>query len=305
MFWSGDDEHARTAIGRIETGLATLARRWETTAPADIVERLDGLTRHAPAAPGRMGATLLREWQRTHSRLLLMSAVAQSDNDMPARAAASARTALALARQAGDAPTQAHAMVVLAELTAYTFGNPPEGLLLAAAARTVAPRSHTAVLALATEAHIRASRGEPADRVRLTLQQADEVSQRLIPGRPGYALDALCPAFLPMVGGSALVGAGALDEGRRWLDEAAVLFEEGRAPGALAAVRLYQASAAMYKGELDEAQTLATRALATSAVRPSAWLTGGIALLAARARRRGADWSGLAIQAREWAPGCA
>ena len=281
-----------------------LARRWETTAPADLVSRLDGLTRHAPAASGGMGPALLKEWRRTHSRLLLMSAVAQSDNDMPSRALASARTALALARQVGDAVTQAHAMVVLAELTAYTFNSPADGLLLATAARAVAPRSHTAVLALATEAHIRAGRGEPADRVRMALREADEISRTLTPGRTGYALDSIHPAYLPAFGGAALVGAGAIDEGRRRLDEAAELFEAGRAPGALAAVRLYQASAALYMGDLDEAQALATRALATSAVRPSAWLTNGITSLAARARRRGVDWSGLVIQAREWAPGC-
>ncbi|KPM53484.1 hypothetical protein CcI49_29380 [Frankia sp. CcI49] len=297
------DDRSQDTLGRIETGLATMARRWETMAPADLVDRLDVISRHTEAMSGRrQPAAIRRDWRRTHSRVLVMSAVAQGDNGLSGRAVVSARTALVLARHVGDAPTAAHAGVVLAELAAYTFDSADDGLSLAMAARATAPHSHTAILAMTTEANIRAGRGEPADRVMEVIREAESLARGAAPAAQGYALDGLHPGYLPTFGGAALVGAGALSEGRRRLSNAAALFDRSRAPGALAAVRLYQASAAMHADALDEAQTLATRALATSAVRPTAWLTNGIMSLATRARRRGADWAGLVAQAREWAP---
>ncbi|OAA25772.1 hypothetical protein UG55_102040 [Frankia sp. EI5c] len=297
------DDRGTDSLARIETGLATMARRWETMAPSDLVERLNVIARHTEAMAGRhQPAGLRRDWRRTHSRVLLMSAVAQGDGGLSARAVVSARTALVLARHVGDAPTAAHAGVVLAELAAYTFDSPDDGLSLTLAARATAPHSHTAILAMTTEANIRAGRGEPADRVMEVVREAEELAREMPPAAQGYALDGLHPGYLPTFGGAALVGAGALNEGRRRLATAATMFDRSRAPGALAAVRLYQASAAVHADTLDEAQTLATRALATSAVRPTAWLTDGIMSLATRARRRGADWTGLVAQAREWAP---
>ncbi|MCK9931224.1 hypothetical protein MXD62_29480 [Frankia sp. Mgl5] len=297
------EDRGRDTLDRIETGLRTMARRWETMAPRELVERLDLIARHTETMAGsRQSAAVRRDWRRTHSRVLVMSAVAQGDNGMSGRAVVSARTALVLARHVGDAPTAAHAGVVLAELAAYTFDSVDDGLALALAARATAPSSHTAVLAMTTEANIRAGRGEPADRVMAVLREAEDLARELTPATQGYALDGLHPGYLPTFGGAALIGAGALDEGRQRLATAAALFDRSRAPGALAAVRLYQASAAVHADALDEAQTLATRALATSAVRPTAWLTNGIMSLADRARRRGADWTGLVNQAREWAP---
>ncbi|MEX5633435.1 hypothetical protein [Parafrankia sp. FMc2] len=297
------DDPGRDTLDRIETGLATMARRWETMAPSDLVERLDVIARHTETMAGRrQPAAIRRDWRRTHSRVLVMAAVAQGDSGLSGRAVVSARTALVLARHVGDAPTAAHAGVVLAELAAYTFSSVDDGLSLALAARSTAPRSHTAILAMTTEANIRAGRGEPADRVMEVVLEAEKLARDVPTAAQGYALDGLHPGYLPTFGGAALVGAGALTEGRRRLTAASTSFDRSRAPGALAAVRLYQASAAMHADALDEAQTLATRALATSAVRPTAWLTNGIMSLANRARSRGADWTGLVTQAQEWAP---
>nr|MDT0666066.1 hypothetical protein [Micromonospora sp. DSM 115978] len=176
-------------------------------------------------------------------------------------------------------------------------------LELVAAARSTAPTSYTAVLALTTEANIRAGRGEPAADVTALVRAADGVASSLQSGPMGYSLDAIHPGYLPTFGGAALVGAGSMDEGRARLDEAAEVFEAGYATGAMSAVRLYQASAALHRGDPDHGQALTTQALATSAVRPARWLTDGIVALAGRARQRGADWSGLVAQANAGAPG--
>lgn len=297
------DDAGPEAVTQVESMLEALARRWESVPPSELVERLDTFGRlvetkmnHRAADPHR------REWRRTQSRLLVMSAVAQNDNGQAGQAVVSARAALVLARNTGDGTTAAHAGLVLAELAAYMFESETDGLSLASAARAAAPHSHVAVLAATIEAHIRAGRGEPTERVMSVLRSAENLAARLPPGAPGYALNGIHPGYLPTFSGSVLVGTGALDEGRGRLAEAAELFDQARAPGALAAVRLYQASAAMHARELDEAQTLATRALATAAVRPTAWLTNGIMLLADRARHLGVDWSGMVTQAREWAP---
>jgi hypothetical protein len=250
-----------------------------------------------------MAPALRQEWWRTHARVLVASAVAHVDCGLTTKAVVAARMAVVLARHVGDAATAAHAGVVLAELAAYTFDDADDGLELAAAARAAAPTSYAAVLAMTTEANIRAGRGEPASEVTSLVRAADAVARTLPAGPLGYSLDAIHPGYLPTFAGSALVGAGAMDEGRARLDEAAELFGSGRAPGALSAVRLYQASAALHRRDADQGQALTTQALATSAVRPTRWLTDGIISLAERARRLGADWSGLVAQANDWAPG--
>jgi hypothetical protein len=294
---------SRGALDQVELGLDALARRWETTPPAELVERLGVLEHHARTiGRWRLGSGLRQDWLRAHGRILLMTAVAQGDSGQPARATTSARAALVLARHVGDATTAAHAGVVLAELAAYSFQSTGDGLALAQAARATAPRAHTAILAITTEAHIMAVRQMPADGVVATLRTADSIAAALPPGAPGYSLDGIHPGYLPTFGGAALVAAGALDEGQHRLAEAADLFDRSAASGALAAIRLYQASAAMRGHDLDKAEILATRALAASAVRPSSWLSNGILTLAQRARGQGADWSGLVVQAREWSP---
>jgi hypothetical protein len=294
---------SRMALEQVESALETLARRWETTSPAELVERLGVLEHHARTiGRWRLGAALRRDWLRAHGRILLVTSVAQGDNGLPDRATASARAALVLAKHVGDATTAAHAGVVLAELAAYSFQSTGDGLALARAARATAPHAHTAVLAITTEAHIMAARNMPADDIVAALRSADSIAAKLPPGSPGYSLDGIHPGYLPTFGGAALVAAGALDEGQHRLIEAADLFDRSRSSGALAAVRLYQASAAMRGRDLDKAEILATRALAASAVRPSSWLSNGILSLAQRARGHGADWSGLVAQAREWSP---
>ncbi|MCL9759409.1 hypothetical protein [Frankia sp. AiPa1] len=294
---------SRTALEEVESALRTLARRWETTPPAELVSRLSGLAHHARTiGRWRLGEALRRDWARAHGRILVMTAVAQGDAGLPARATASARSALVLARHVGDSTTVAHARVALAELAAYAFESTDDGLLLARSARATAPHSHTAILAITTEAHIMAARNMPVAGIVERLRAADAIAATLPAGTPGYSLDGIHPAYLPTFGGAALVAAGSLAEGERLLDEAAGLFDRSRASGALAAVRLYQASAAMRGRDLERAQMLATTALAASAVRPSSWLSNGILTLAQRARRQGADWSGLVVQAKEWSP---
>ncbi|WP_261556299.1 hypothetical protein [Frankia tisae] len=294
---------SRVALERVESTLQTLARRWETTPPAELVERLGALERHARTiGRWRLGAGLRQDWLRTHGRILLMTSVAQGDSGQPARATIAAQAALVLAKQVGDATTAAHAGVVLAELAAYSFDSTADGLQLARTALATAPHAHTAILALTTEAHIMAARSMPTEGIVTVLRSADSIAATLPQGSLGYSLDGIHPGYLPTFGGAALVAAGALDEGQHRLGEAADLFDRSRASGALAAVRLYQASAAMRAHDLEEAEMLATRALAASAVRPSSWLSNGILSLAKRARDRGADWSGLVAQAREWSP---
>ncbi|ABD09760.1 hypothetical protein ThrDRAFT_01385 [Frankia casuarinae] len=294
---------SRAALHQVEAGLESLARRWETTAPADLVERLATLEHHARTiGRWRLGSALRRDWIRAHGRILLMTSVAQGDNGMARPATVSARAALVLAKHVGDATTAAHAGVVLAELAAYSFQSTRDGLALARAAQATAPHAHTAVLAMTTEAHIMAACHLPTDDIVAVLRSAGSVAAKLPAGAVGYSLDGIHPGYLPTFGGAALVAAGALDEGNERLSEAAELFDRSRASGALAAVRLYQTSAAMRARELDKAEILATRALAASAVRPSSWLSNGILFLAERARSQGADWSGLVIQAQEWSP---
>lgn len=294
---------SRTALDEVESALRTLARRWETTPPAELVARLAILEQQARTiGRWRLGEALRQDWTRTHGRILVMTAVAQGDAGLPARATASARAALVLGRHVGDTVSVAHARVVLAELAAYAFASTDDGLQLARAARATAPRAHTAILAITTEAHIMAARNMPIAGVVEVLREAEAIAATLPAGTPGYSLDGIHPAYLPTFGGAALVAAGSLAEGERRLAEAAGLFDRSRASGALAAVRLYQASAAMRGRDLERAQTLATRALAASAVRPSSWLSNGILSLAQRASRHGADWSGLVVQAREWSP---
>jgi hypothetical protein len=302
MTTSGD--RSRDRLDDVEAALATLARRWETTPPADLVGRLRGMEREAiVTSRGRMTHALRQQWRRTHGRVLVASAVAHSDCGLTSKAVVAARMAVVIARHVGDATTAAHAGVVLAELAAYTFDDADDGLELAAAARAAAPTSYAAVLAMTTEANIRAGRGEPTSDVTALVRAADAVARTLAPGPLGYSLDTIHPGYLPTFAGSALVGAGAIDEGRARLDEAAELFGSGRAPGALSAVRLYQASAALHRRDADQGQALTTQALATSAVRPARWLTDGIGALAERARQLGADWSGLVAQANDWSPG--
>ncbi|MCK9897250.1 hypothetical protein [Frankia sp. AgB32] len=294
---------SRTALNQVESALGTLARRWETTSPAELIQRLDVLQRHAHTiGRWRLGPELRRDWLRTHGRILLVTSVAQRDNGLPGQATTSARAALVVAKQVGDATTAAHAGVVLAELAAYSFQSTGDGLRLARAARATAPHTHAAVLAITTEAHIMAARDMPTDDIVAALHAADSIAAKLPAGPAGYSLDGIHPGYLPTFGGAALVAAGALDEGQQRLVEAAHLFGRSRSSGALAAVRLYQASAALRGRDLDEAEILATRALAACAVRPSAWLSDGILTLARRARGHGADWSGLVAQAREWSP---
>ncbi|WP_256789690.1 hypothetical protein [Frankia sp. AvcI1] len=294
---------SRVALEQVESTLETLARRWETTPPAELVERLATLEHHARTiGRWRLGSALRQDWLRAHGRILLMTSVAQGDSGQPNRATIAARAALVLAKHVGDATTAAHAGVVLAELAAYSFDSTFDGLQLARTARAAAPHAHTAILAITTEAHIMAARHMPTDGIVAVLRSADAIAAKLPQGSLGYSLDGIHPGYLPTFGGAALVAAGAVDEGQQRLDEAADLFGRSRASGALAAVRLYQASAAMRSRDLDEAEILATRALAASAVRPSSWLSNGILSLAKRARGQGADWSGLVAQAEEWSP---
>jgi hypothetical protein len=245
---------------------------------------------------------LRRDWQQFHARVLVMSAAALGDSGGSTLAMTSARQAGALAGQVGDNVTVAHAGIVRAELEAYTFGHPERGIALAAASRAAAPRSYTAVLALTAEANIRAGRSERLDEIVTVLRHAEAVQATLSEGPVGYSLDGVHPGFLPAFGGAALVRGGDTARGRAWLDAAAELFDPAHASGAMSAIRLYQASAALRSREFDEAQILAIQALAVSAGRPAAWLSDGILLLADWARGAGADWSGLAAQARELSP---
>jgi hypothetical protein len=296
-------DRSRESLGEAESRLRGLARRWETTPPAGLVEQLRVLERRARFMNRwRMVPDLRRDWQQFHARVLVMSAAALGDSGGSALAMTSARHAGALAGQVGDAVTVAHAGIVRAELEAYTFGHPERGLALAAAARAAAPRSYTAVLAMTAEANIRAGRSEQLADIVGVLRHAEAVQATLPDGAVGYSLDGIHPGYLPAFGGAALVRGGDTARGRAWLEAAAELFDPVHASGAMSAVRLYQASAALRSRDLDEAQTLATQALAVSAVRPATWLSNGILVLAEWARGAGADWSGLAAQARDWSP---
>jgi hypothetical protein len=296
-------DRSRDTLAEVEGRLRSLAQGWETTPPTVLVEKLGALERRARFMNRwRMVPDLRRDWQHFRARVLVMSATALGDTGVPVLAATAARHAGALAAQVGDTLTVAHAGVVRAELEAYAFGHPERGLALAAAARAAAPDGYTAVLAMTAEANIRASRREPADGILGVLRHAEAVQATLPAGAAGYSLDGVHPGYLPVFGGAALIGAGEATRGRAWLEAAAELFDPIHASGAMSAIRLYQACAALWVRDLDEAQALATQALAVSAARPARWLSDGVVSLADSAGNAGEDWSELAEQAREWSP---
>jgi hypothetical protein len=262
-------------INSIQCAIAALAANYDEFGPY----RLETEVQAAEAVIHRLFAAgvpakLTRDALATHARLLVMSAEAALNTAHFSRANRRARHAAAVAVEAGDGPTAAHAWAVVAVALRITKQH-HHALLAAHRGRSYAGRSPAAVMALLDEALIGAefARGGTFA-VYDAVTAAEEIHAKLAVdawGTPGYSLGTYHPANLKTYGGAALAKVGMYNEAAPRLDEALDLLA-GTDGLEKAYVRLAQARVALGRGEVDAAWDLAAMAITQAQPRPAAWV---------------------------------